>query len=183
MDLTTFCAEPTDRPMFAKPFSFGEYTYATDGRLAVRISRVPTIGVHDETGAMCEALFAKVQPCEFKAAPTIKFPHRAKSSEDGKCEKCDGSGLLHKCPSCQCRCRDCEGTGKEAIWHEVSFELKGVHFAGRYLFLLKDLPGLKFGVPSAAEPLRFSFDGGDGLLMPKRGGSRRNVKLTSTVNS
>jgi hypothetical protein len=158
-----------------KPFSFGEYTYATDGRVAIRVPRSPDVAEDDEAGLKIDALFAKVPPCEFKVAPAIEFPPREEADDD--CDRCEGRGLRHDCPTCHCVCRHCEGTGKEPIWYEISFELEGVHFGGKYLYRLKGLPDLKFGVPKDGKPMRFSFDGGDGLIMPMRGSSRRIVKL------
>ena len=57
-----------------------------------------------------------------------------------------------------------------------------------YLAWLQSLPNLKLDrVPRGIEPLRFCFDGGEGMLMPcrpelrRRGGKRRAARIAATL--
>ena len=42
--LKPFCGDDPARPWLHAPFSRAEYTYATDGRIAVRVPRLPKVG-------------------------------------------------------------------------------------------------------------------------------------------
>jgi len=178
MNLQVFCADPAVRAMFSIPFSFEQNTYATDGHIAIRLPRDERVKIRDSAGDLCKRLFEKVPTTEFKKAPTIVIPPR---EEDEPCGKCMGRGLLHDCPSCECRCPSCAGSGHESEYRNLSFGYEKGIFAGRYLALIKDLPNLQFGKATELEPMVFRFEGGDGLLMPMRGPSRRHFELEETV--
>ena len=39
IDLQQFCSKDDTRPYICKPFSFGEFSYATNGHIIVRVAR------------------------------------------------------------------------------------------------------------------------------------------------
>lgn len=110
------------------------------------------------------------------------------------CEECDGTGRVRDCPQChgdgrcECSCghdhdcaecsgsgvevgrgdpcEDCEGTGKAQKWPSVDVSPE-VRFDGRYLALLRQLPGcgpLHFTDERSPAWLRWSE--GVAILMP-----------------
>jgi len=116
---------------------------------------------------------------------------------DGKgyflpCRSCKGSGYIGKndrdCPVCDTlgkkptllakhkdatACEDCNGTGRGIPegYGIIEFEKIQIGLDGRFLELIKDLPNIQIGVATKADgatPVRFKFDGGEGLLMPLR---------------
>lgn len=175
IDLQKFCENDreTTRPWSLKPFSIGEWTYATCGRVLVRVPRRDDIPENPDANPQVSTLFDTAPPTEFMPAPAIVMP----DADQEECHACDGRGTEHDCPSCQCQCVGCGGTGIEQPWHDVSFEIGEGDFGGKYVAKLRDLPGLKFGKATKELPMRFAFDGGEGLLMPRRGPCGTSIKL------
>ena len=148
IDLLKFCSREGTRWNLRVPFSKGEYTYATDGHLAIRVAR--TDAPENLNAPDCERIFATA--IERGDPPWIDLPPFQ---------------LHHN------RCPDCDDgfiTSDSAI---VKAEKGDVRLASIYLNLLKDLPGIKIGVVGdestrTDKPIRFKFDGGEGLLMPMK---------------
>lgn len=113
------------------------------------------------------------------------------------CQECSGNGYK-TCPTCDhtSDCDDCDGTGQIRLaegepqewcqecdgdgvdWRSPSGETRYVVIAKntmiqlRYAAWIKSLPGHRISLAERAKddgrPLPFTFDGGDGLLMPVR---------------
>lgn len=174
VDLLKFCSKDESRFHLHSPFSKGQWTYATNGHLAIRVAHTD---VPENTKAPdCEKLFATA--IEKGEPPWVDLPPF--KLERKRCSDCKGTGFLDENgESCSehskdgYECENCEGGVIYSGRAIVKAEKGDVVLAARYLDLLKDLPGIKIGVcgdesKRIDKPIRFKFDGGDGLLMPIR---------------
>lgn len=173
MDLSKFCASEADRPILAKPFTRGQWSYGTNGRVLVRIPRQDDIPEKPDAPDV-EKLFEGKEAASCTEVLKIDLPA---SDDDDACDRCDGRGVEHDCPGCHCKCDECDGTGATQIWHGTSFGLGDAIFNAQYLWQIRNLPGLRFGKPSATDPIMFVFDGGEGLVMPMRSKLGRHEEL------
>jgi hypothetical protein len=159
VDLDLFC-DPTRREPgldLSVPFSLNGHTYATNGHVAVRVPRRPDIPENKEAPKI-ERL-----PWDFSRVKFGSLPERGPLPDE--CWACGGTGQEHSCPDCRCKCNTCDGSGK----HQPFVRRIGkVAFNGRYIEWLRALPGLEIGKPRRSRPLPFRFEGGEGLLMPRR---------------
>lgn len=163
IDLQKFCGDEPYRPYLLKPFSQGEWTYATNGHICVRVPRIEGAATPDNAPNAAALFVGVTTPCDM-ALPKIKIPKGP--TEKIECSDCEGSGHVHECPDCQCECDGCDGTGKCWPREDVSVELAGNPFAARYVRLLYELPNVR--IPSKEKhgaPMPFKFDGGEGVLM------------------
>jgi hypothetical protein len=165
IDLKPFCSSDTDRPNLHKPFSLGELTYATNGRIIVRVPRradVPEI----EHPPNAERVFPKPPATAFRPVGKVDLP--PESIDD--CKLCDARGTRHDCPDCSCECEDCDGKGTVSGDVETSLSIGGVPFGLQFVRLIVALPALEIAFPvkpGKDSPLEFRFTGGDGLIMPR----------------
>jgi hypothetical protein len=168
IDLTPFLSKDESRAAICRPFSIGEWTYATDGRIMVRVSRREDVPEYDSSPKSAPDLFiGTVRP--WRELPDFEaYPLDALEREKD-CERCNGDGWV-TCASCgnSERCSECDGDG---IIDEAP-EQKGVMIDGTplgqlYLTLIKALPNARIGVAlHSTHPAHFIFDGGEGILMP-----------------
>lgn len=167
IDLSRFCLKT--RLDLQAPFSRAGYTWATDGHILLRVplrADVPEIdGAPHAERIFAEGVghFSPVSPFELPDPETVE------------CHACVGSGTEHDCPDCSCECDSCGGKGKiELLGEYVSI---GKRFLGlRYAALIMTLPGLEVEIPSPdADHIHFRFDGGDGILMLIRAGSKGDI--------
>lgn len=178
IDLQQFCGKDETRPYLMKPFSVGDFTYATNGHIMVRVPKDPDIGPPSKSFNPDRPLEG-VETATF-VAPKFKLP--SKPPADAECEECDGRGYKHDCPHCECQCRACAGTGSQAEEGNVSTEYGGVTLAMRYVRKMLALPAIELSVPRSADaPLLFRFKGGVGALMPMRGHSLNAVEVFEAV--
>lgn len=96
------------------------------------------------------------------------------------CMSCEGVGSLSKekwlklsqrcyrkdITDADAECEECYGTGKNLLHNSV--EVGGALFSDLYLFWLSQLPNCEIGVFNDLDPARIRFDGGEGLIMPRR---------------
>jgi hypothetical protein len=154
IDLKPFCGTQETRYYLLKPFSRGDFTYATDGHICVRVARrddAPEQEIPDVTSLSWAER-------EYTPLPAIDLP--AVSMEP--CMSCyDGS--FHDCPDCQCKCEDCNGTGETDSDIKTSINLIGRPFALRYVRLIAALPNTAIAAVDD-KTIAFRFDGGEGLL-------------------
>lgn len=162
IDLKAFCGGDAFRPYLAQPFSRGENTYATNGRICLRLPRMADVPEQDKPKA--EEIFAKAKmDCQYFELEAFKLPTR---EEEEDCRACEGRGTDHDCPECTCRCGSCGGTGLHQPTIAVGIG-NGV-FSHKHVLLMQNLPGLRVGETDGTEAMPFRFDGGDGLVMPMR---------------
>jgi hypothetical protein len=170
LDLDQFCCVEDDQRFAAlgQPWSAGEYTYATNGHILVRVPRRPDAPENDLAPSdKAEAVIGKGYGGEFFPVPPVQLP----PATEEKCPECGGRGTEHDCPDCECDCKGCDGAGavQDRSWVEVG----EAFFATGYVRRILGLPGLEISLsPTAKDPLSFKFDGGIGLLMPVESGGR-----------
>ena len=190
-ELGRFCHKT--RGVLNTPFTIGDYSYASDGYIIVRVKRLEGVALMDKEQniKMVSELFSKVN----KSVDNLpEFPCISR-----KCSSCNGTG--HVAP-----CKECEGEGTlsfESKYHSYEVDCKGccgdgylmassgdscsqcngegqivlyetVHCGSRklnnqLLAKIKDLPEIKIShIGEPLSPCYFTFNGGDGYLMPTR---------------
>ncbi len=170
VDLRKFCGDPERK--IGKPFSRGEFTYAVNGHIGVRVPRLADVPEDDKAPA-AELIF-RFDDVEFFPVEPPTLP----PTEMVDCPACHGRGSEHDCPDCTCRCGKCNGATEIDISRETSASVGGVPFNVAYLRLMFDLPDLM--LPKSVHPtnpLRFKFDGGHGLIMPRRNPCPEHLEL------
>ena len=152
-DLMKFCGGK-NQVMLATPFSIGEFTYATNGHILVRVPRLADIPERTDAPppAKVEEVFNHYKG-DYQPIPAVG-PIKTKS-----CPVCKGTGKVQTCP-------ECDGTGK--IVKTESVDAAGRKYDKKYLLMLKKLPGCKLAVGKELDPAHFIFDDGDGVIMPMR---------------
>jgi len=172
MDLSPFCGKDELRPYLCHPFSSGEWTYATDGYILVRVLRRDT--VPDNANAPdAEKLFASHPGGKHYPLPAIEFPE---INTTEPCRACDGRGTDHDCPGCTCSCVDCGGTGFPKRGWNTSVQIGKCMFDARFILLLRQLSGVELTLPQTpSPPSHFRFYGGEGLLMPINGRRENHI--------
>lgn len=172
--LQKFCSDQENRVSINTPWSDEKYSYATDGRLCIRVPRLPDVPERDDAPKNMQKNIFDIQPNtgEFQPLGLIVFPPLVGSS---KCTTCHGCGT-HTCSTCEDdhECGHCEGSGREAE-RMIGFKF-GKHTVSHLFFnKLTALECVSVAESSVDEmhALSFRFNGGDGLLMPMLGDSRR----------
>ncbi|MRR49342.1 MAG: hypothetical protein EG825_00255 [Rhodocyclaceae bacterium] len=196
--LSLFVASKIDHREFMQhPILRGEFIYATNGHVAVRVPASNGIA-----STVCDDKIKDMQSLFDKARSDVFLPTFPELPEANKCAVCNGSGIVYPCPSCDgegefeykwhdYECKECGGYGqvddgdedqKETCEYcagsghaQQPVKVKDFIFDRRYLSKIKDLPGVRFAVQQgfptegAIPPGYFVFDGGgEGLLMPMR---------------
>jgi hypothetical protein len=190
IDLTPFCFVANDEdlsiPELKQPFHRGLYTLATDNNILVRVARRG--GSDDDTGPETAHLEMQIVRENLSPLPVVRLPKLT------KCQKCDGIGkvIQCECAAFDDACEFCNFTrGLPAhepdahawtcghcLGQKVAYPLGDqvyltpvLAIAPRYYALLTHLPNVRvdLSVDSTGDDARgvsFTFDGGDGLLMP-----------------
>lgn len=163
INLMPFCSRDDLRPALHKPSSRGEFTYATNGHILIRVPRRDDVEDNPDF-PNAEKVIAVTEGRHLFVLPVMNLPPAA---DEITCLDCDATGMAHQCPDCTCECMTCRGSGKVAADAEDCVAFDGVPFAIGYVRMIAALPGVRVAVGKEAhEPLRFEFDGGIGALMP-----------------
>lgn len=163
IDLKPFCSKEETRYYLMTPWSRGNFTYATNGHIAVRIDRVASIEENDICPDV-EKILPDYAAFQFLPVGEVAFPPQ----EMTKCDVCEGRGTEHECGDCTHACDECEGKG--AIEVPVSCDFRKGIFSLHYLRILKTLPGVAAPAEYTGKniPMPFIFDGGVGVIMPMK---------------
>jgi hypothetical protein len=190
--LEKFCSRDETRTKIQKPFSIGDYTYATNGHIIIRIDKVESIG-SVENSLNPETLLTWDHS---KIKEWLPLPEYSIDISD-KCRYCKGTGKSEDCPECEdegfvefsnahnyyeVECKTCDGSGTVVsddspcdycggggynLNSPINFKDKKVNII--YLELIKDLPGIALSpAGDPMEPVRFKFDDGCGFIMPMK---------------
>ena len=176
------------------PFTRGEWVYATNGHIAVRVPRADGIEASEiDLFPRIEAIFKQNKWDTFVSLPSLP--------PADQCRTCNGSGIGYKCTECDGTgqfdhgrhtydCDECDGTGQTDNGNdeepcqvcdgtgELRYQKIQVgpwHYNRRYLAKIIDLPELQFAqrpdgptINGSDGIANFTFEGGEGLLMPMR---------------
>lgn len=190
-DLMKFCDLSYEKTK--TPFSSGNYTYATNGHLLVRVNRLSDVPERSDAPPLDEIYkyFCNQNVHdEHISIPCFDSPAKKICSECGgagkdySCPECEGTGIVDlendyneyqaDCKSCLGTkiisgvCTICDGVGYYFL-HE-SYPIGDQFYNKHYLALIRALPGCAFAAGrNMKEPGHFTFDGGAGLLMPMKG--------------
>jgi hypothetical protein len=179
LDLRKFCAVGDEaRSYLNEPWSLGEYTYATNGHILVRVPRRDDVPENPKNPITAEKVgrVAWEAPTDVWAAPTIVgLPPRV---DDTECPDCEGLCIANHCASCECECPVCGGSGLISNDKGKSARYRGVPFALKYVRLICELPGVEITAQTHSHAsLRFRFDGGSGSVMALRSDEREDVHV------
>lgn len=187
INLKRFC-EPDCK--YGEPFSHGDYSYATNGHILVRVPRLP--GIMREPPMEISKLEAlELEPShkgEWYDVPELPEKQGCAfcrgSGKVAFCGECDGEGIvtLHtKWHEYECECKGCRGEGFTYGYSDTCpycdgagwvFHLNEIMKVGeelvnaRYIEKIRSLPNPRLFLP--ANDMRmvvFRFDGGVGGLM------------------
>lgn len=197
MDLLKFC-HPSALHNIDKPFSRGEWTYATDGRILIRVPRVD--GYDEDKGPKnVEQMFNEA---EFMRGVTVWQPLPEFKLVVKECDWCKGKGYTKPCeafnnPKIKCTngngvkckrhnddctigcnpadkgavpCEECFGSGVEKVnsGPVMNGAIGKTKVNAIYLDMIKDLPKVQIAPHDENSVFRIKFEGGEGLLMPMR---------------
>lgn len=169
IDLTRFCGVNDVREWMQKPFSLAEFTYATNGVVAIRMARNPDVPLSEkpDLGKFLDRHFGGIEQLVFVAHSTAEIPSDEEPSAE--CDHCDGSGRKHDCPNCDCICANCGGKGVKSL-AQISTTFCGASFRLLHVREILSLRGCEIAdaQPNASTgtPLKFRFDGGYGVIAP-----------------
>lgn len=121
IDLAKFCSFDRHRSHLSAPFTIGDYTYASNGHIGIRVPRRDDVPEGDPKTLSLAKTFADGDALEFRPlpdvpiAPPLDLPRCQTCRSSGKivdCELCGGTGE-HKCDCehCDRGCDDCDGYG------------------------------------------------------------------------
>ncbi len=179
IDLKQFCSIDPLRPYIHKPFSRGEFTYATNGHVCLRVPRIAEYPEQEKPDPT--KLFSRHFNDGPKSQITVSIPPHKTILEE--CEYCDGRGHEHTCPDCTCECMHCE-EGMRDVAPKISVHIGNAIFDAKYIRQLLALPGLRFCAdPPEREAAPFVFEGGDGIIMPLSSDFESGKFVTATIGS
>ena len=164
IDLTKFCSDADSymSDKTGKPWTRGDWTYATNGHVIVRLPAIAEFPDNKEAPNASSLQWSTVvTDDQWMKADQIKL-------EQDDCEACHGGQEpVHDCPHCACECESCDN-GK--VFDNPSVKVGSKTVQSKYLALLQSLPGILFApdATSKEQVIPFKFDGGEGLLMPLR---------------
>jgi hypothetical protein len=189
-ELRAFCGTDDDRAWMHQPWSRCDYTYATNGKILIRVPRLADVEdgnyskscdnlvrPHDtaewlpmpvvdmpepETCSACEGRKADMRCDEREGCGKLTLSSN-KHDYDVDCISCGGSGRLPTCPTCH-------GTGQVMPIDIV--HVGEAAFQTRYLALFSRLPCCEIAATGPESVAAIRFTGGVGAIMPFRVGGR-----------
>ena len=198
IDLQAFCSKDERRKDINAAWSYDGYSFGTNGHIAIRVPQRDEIPLNDKapyivilwekadvmTGEaldipeLPEEIFNKCSECEgtgfvdscpdCEGTGIIEWTVGKHEYEDD-CKECDGTG---KVKGNREPCEKCGGTGN--VRSVIPVQVGEARYDRAYLALIKGLPHSKIYPSITKEECRemkpsiFTFDGGDGLIMPLR---------------
>ena len=187
--LLDFCAKTEQRAKLKNPFTVGESTYATDGRIIIKVQKREGIILGENAPD-----FSALEWSHDDVLDWIEIPKVAKSQLI-ECTVCEGARTTTECNEClgegevgfynsyhdyTCECQSCDGDGGhpggtaictacEGVGATaVSVAIGGAFIGSTYLKKIATLHNAK--IDGNGKPLGmvcFKFDGGVGLIMTR----------------
>lgn len=164
IDLQSFCCKADEREFTQRPFRVGDWVFATTGAILVRVpaSAAPDVGPLDRghVPTNCAALVEK-----WEHQPAQAVGHVPPLKPLTKCQACSGTGWFGSSDDDdRDPCRRCGGLGHD----RSAVDIAGIPFENVYLHKIAAPPNVTLRVHGPSDPMVFTFDGGVGLLMPRR---------------
>lgn len=159
IDLTQFCERNGFRLWMTEPFGIGEYTYASNGVILVRVPRSdwPSVDLPSE---VLPASFPRILKWLYDSPAMAPIPAIPPGPFYEKCLWCAGSGEVE-----YDECEECDGEGVIEKYTYYRFGTRS--FNARYLRMIKALPDSRLAIKGPKmDGALFTFTGGRGLLMP-----------------
>lgn len=189
--LSRFIGKRDPREYCHHPFLDDHYVCATDGAILVRMPLEPDMAFkkHTRSPKNIGVLFDKCRASNRFEIPELPALNMCSvcggkgSLFEQDCQDCDGDGCFdHGSHTYECKACDGAGTApggdKEVACYNcgalgvlpLAVWIGGAFFDARYLAKIIDLPGIMFNVVpgNSNAAAYFTFDGGEGLLMPRR---------------
>ena len=170
IDLMQFCGTDDDpRLWLQRPFGIGDYTYAANGHILVRVPRSdwPSADLPSE---VLPASFPQVLEWLDGSPAMAPIPAIPPGPYYEKCFWCAGSGeLQYDCcgdhiGECN-ECEECEGDG--VTEKKTYYRFGSRSFNARYLRMIKALPASQLAIDGPKmDGALFTFSGGRGVVMP-----------------
>lgn len=166
IDLQQFCGTDSTRAKLAAPFPDGEFTYATDGRIIVRVSALDYPSLSESNAPRN---VATIQKWNHPAITDWRdLPPGLPEDDWRECKTCKGLGD-HYCETCEDwhDCGKCDGAGRK--YHIIGIAVGASKIDAKYLRKIATLPDAKIENPSEPnDAVAFKFTGGVGYVMPVR---------------
>ena len=165
INLEIFCHP--DRPELVRPFSIDTWTYATNGHVLVRVPRRDDVA-ENETAPNVARMFPDDAPkARYKPAPKFEIPRGLTARRNVSVAAAPGKRTITGVQTVSA-CATA-ATARERLPKLVTVKIGRASFNSKYVSWLQQLPNLELDrVPRGFKPMRFRFDGGEGLLMPCR---------------
>lgn len=187
INMQKFCQRTHRNKDLRTPFMHLGWRYATDQKIVIRMPD-PTANPTHPVGPKVAALFEKTPGLKWQVLPPFQLGKT--------CRTCDGEGeyLQLRCASCAGEgmflhhsynyvCIPCSGYGWRGNTTDPKAELydcpdcmlgtscvevriNDAWFDSRYLALIRNLPNLLIQTNGPKGRMDFTFDGGQGILMP-----------------
>lgn len=168
IDLKLFCLEYELRNIPMEPFSSKDFTYATDGRIAIRVARRQEVPENNYTSTIVDVIERYIKDANFDIIADWLTIDAVPLPEMKGCDDCGETGYYdpeEDDPKFQCQ--SCDGKGKYPIF--VSVEIGAKLFSNKYLLMLMELPNVRIHATNGKlDSSPFKFDGGIGILMPMK---------------
>lgn len=95
----TFCCDDPEKTKIATPYSWGEYTYATNGHAMIRVLRLAEVPERADAPSI-ELNESHAVGKVFLSEPADWVPVPAVSVAPRTCGCCEGTGQAAQCPEC-----------------------------------------------------------------------------------
>lgn len=153
--LNQFCADSDDLRYFIhQPWSRGDFTYATNGHILVRVPRLQEVPENSNTPD-AQQLMDKTAPAnDWMPVPVATMP------PDVQCKWCDGT--KRDPTDKRFKCDECGATGKQRAW--IGVDVGDASFDQGYLSMIQ---GWEIA-PNGLERAWIRCGDALGLLMPRR---------------
>jgi hypothetical protein len=180
IDLKPFCAyegEYPSRKWLETPFSRGDFSYATNGAVMVRVPRRANVSDID----VALSWLKLDEPLQHRADLSFRPVHLRVPGDPpvvGRCGFCGGCGGVDGLLDADCPV--CGGIGWSDPELRVSTWLEGLDLGVSYLRRIAALPDLAIAfavTPSGVPTLQFSFDGGIGCLAGLRRPYEKTIEI------
>lgn len=161
IELMPFCSTEDSRKNLMNPWSRDGFTWASNGFILIRVAYRDSVPPNPKAPGVKEVMKCHVGAV-FSELPSVKWPY---TPREDTCLSCRGRRFKHDCPSCYCKCLQCEGTGLD--YQPVSVTIRGTAFSVRYIKMIIDIPGLEFYASKkylSNGYYPFRFQGGIGVI-------------------